>query len=892
MIINISITNKRPDVDGAPVIVCNNKGSYTTQFTFDDEWNAYTKKVVRFVWIQKGKVKFKDVEMTGTTCTVPALSNTDKVRVGVFAGDICTTAPAVIPCVRSILCEGGTPSVENDKYYANRARESADRAEVAAGNAAASAATAASEAAEAATAAAEAEVTRLVGELGVVQTIGDSHTAVMSQKANTRELDKLSEDIVNYAPYVAELSVSVDNIRHNKKELHPTSGVVDTDSLVSVSDYIPCRSGDTLVYALSAANNNCVIMTFDGNKLPVRSIAATGYANIVEGVITFEDGERYFVASGANSATYRENYVLKYNNGINTLNKVIGMVEGAKNACVPYEGAWVNGNIVAGALKNQVNRARFEAPVYAETDIRLHIADGYRVYVYYYSADGTFEEQTDGWKTGMYTIQGGRWYNIMAAAVDEAETDVYFNVDILSVVLGVESGTVQHDLMNAKNKADFATPFINELAVSVDAINVVNHRLYKGQVRSYTTSNTAVSDYIPCRAGDMLEYALSTTNGDAVLMVTDKNRKPIRSVLGTGNANIISGTITFEKGEAYFIASCANAESYRKKYSLAYKNGQNRLETMQAAIKANEEAIKSGAAPLPDYYADYMLDRIATVQNLDVVVGNHGDSLVFVTDQHWSVNKKNSPNMIRRILAETSVAKVINGGDIIDANETQGEALSILRAYRDAMYGTDMISIMGNHDDNSSGNADHPEAHLTDAQYYGTMLKRMEKHIDTDGKIYFSFDNESMKIRYIVPSINFTETGVQSEWFKAKLTEKGEGWTVLVIMHYLYGSVVGTLHTIGQRVINAINSAYERMGAVLIGILAGHTHVDSVATESTNGYQLITTTCDSYARQGGDLERTPDSVTEQAFDVVHIDTATRKVYMTRFGAGTDREISY
>lgn len=707
-----------------------------------------------------------------------------------------------------------------------------------------------------------------------------------------REVGQLSEDVDDYAPCIAELAVNVSAIRHDNMELHPTRGVVETASAVSVSDYLPCRAGDTLMYALSAANNRCVLMTFDEKKNQVRNIGSSGYANLIEGALTFEAGERYFVASGASAATYRATYVLKYDNGINALDKAVGVAESAKSAFVPYVANWVNGNIAAGVLKNQVNRARFDAPVYAEKDIRLHIADGYRVYAYYYSEDGTFEEQTDGWQTGMYTIQGGRWYNLMAAAVEEAATSVYFNLDILSMVLTVESGSVQSVAMATEKKADFAMPFVNELAVSVNAINHVHYRLYKGQIRSYTESNTAVSDYIPCRAGDMLEYALGTTSGDAVLMITDKNRKPIRSVLGTGNANVISGTITFEEGEAYFVASCANAASYRKKYRLVYKNGLNSLDVMQAAINANAEAIKAVTDILPDYYTDYMPGKIEAVQNLDAIIGDHGDSLVFVTDQHWPVNTKNSPGMIRQILAETSVTKVINGGDIIVNNDTQEEALSILRAYRDAMHGTNMISIMGNHDDNSSGNADYPEAHLTDGQYYGTMLKRMENHIDTDGKIYFCFDNESMKIRYIVPSINFVEGGVQSAWLQEKLTEKGEGWTVLVLMHYLYGSTVGTLHTIGQRVINTINSVYSQMGAVLIGILAGHTHVDSVATESVNGYQLITTTCDSYARQVGDLERTAGTVTEQAFDVVHIDTTARKVHMTRFGAGADREFAY
>lgn len=132
MTINIRITDKRPVVEGAPIIVCGNSG-YSINFTFDAEWDAYSTKVVRFTWTAKGKVHIRDVEMRGTTCEVPPLTGARKVRVGVTAGDIRTTTPAAIPCELSILCEEGTPSTGNDKYYANEARKAADEAKAAVG---------------------------------------------------------------------------------------------------------------------------------------------------------------------------------------------------------------------------------------------------------------------------------------------------------------------------------------------------------------------------------------------------------------------------------------------------------------------------------------------------------------------------------------------------------------------------------------------------------------------------------------------------------------------------------------------------------------------------------------------------------------------------------------
>lgn len=80
------------------VIVCGNS-DYQIVFTFDEEWNGITSKKARFIW--NGEVH--DVTFSGTTCTVPVISDATSVMVGVHAGALSTT-PTVIPCKKSILC--------------------------------------------------------------------------------------------------------------------------------------------------------------------------------------------------------------------------------------------------------------------------------------------------------------------------------------------------------------------------------------------------------------------------------------------------------------------------------------------------------------------------------------------------------------------------------------------------------------------------------------------------------------------------------------------------------------------------------------------------------------------------------------------------------------------
>lgn len=114
MIINITVADCRATLEGAPVIVCNNKRKYSIKFTFDSEWGADTQKTARFVWVSGGEQIVRDVNFTGDTVKVPPLSGAKEVKVGVFEGDLQTTTPARIYCEPSILCYGGGKSGTNN----------------------------------------------------------------------------------------------------------------------------------------------------------------------------------------------------------------------------------------------------------------------------------------------------------------------------------------------------------------------------------------------------------------------------------------------------------------------------------------------------------------------------------------------------------------------------------------------------------------------------------------------------------------------------------------------------------------------------------------------------------------------------------------------------------
>lgn len=84
--------------------VCGNS-DYTAVFEFDHEWDEYETKTARFRYNQY----HEDVVFKGNVAQIPVITNTNEFEVGVFAGDLHTTTPAMVLCEKSILCGDGTP---------------------------------------------------------------------------------------------------------------------------------------------------------------------------------------------------------------------------------------------------------------------------------------------------------------------------------------------------------------------------------------------------------------------------------------------------------------------------------------------------------------------------------------------------------------------------------------------------------------------------------------------------------------------------------------------------------------------------------------------------------------------------------------------------------------
>lgn len=92
-------------VDKHAFAVCGNS-DYTVKFDFDSEWDSYETKTARF----KYNGSYTDVPFSGDTCPMPVITNAYRVEIGVYAGELRTSSPALLPLRRSILDGNETES--------------------------------------------------------------------------------------------------------------------------------------------------------------------------------------------------------------------------------------------------------------------------------------------------------------------------------------------------------------------------------------------------------------------------------------------------------------------------------------------------------------------------------------------------------------------------------------------------------------------------------------------------------------------------------------------------------------------------------------------------------------------------------------------------------------
>ena len=325
------------------------------------------------------------------------------------------------------------------------------------------------------------------------------------------------------------------------------------------------------------------------------------------------------------------------------------------------------------------------------------------------------------------------------------------------------------------------------------------------------------------------------------------------------------------------------------------------VENVKAFVPISDYSVPSR---IGSWWDDVLPGKIAQINSRGETIGANGFEFIFFTDYHENSSNNVSPALMKRIQNETSVQNVVYGGDTHDSYGSSALAVAGLRRQYKSIIRPlgKVIAVRGNHDINPFANSNADV--ISDGAWYDIMLRPIEDIAKMDRLPYYYVENLAQKVRFIILDFGSNMTspwssGVQADWLKARLTELSEDWSVVIFIHGFLGitdrSDPGTIYVQATSAKTAIDEVYDQMSATLIGIFCGHIHQD-LDLVTSEGYIAIATTCDSAGANGAadhnNPVREPGTTNECAFDVVQIDISARKIYMTRIGAGSDREFDY
>ena len=302
---------------------------------------------------------------------------------------------------------------------------------------------------------------------------------------------------------------------------------------------------------------------------------------------------------------------------------------------------------------------------------------------------------------------------------------------------------------------------------------------------------------------------------------------------------------------------------------------------------------------LPDYWEDYLEQKISQINELKQSLGNDAFSFVSITDIHESQNLgKNSGKIAKEIMDNCDIKYTLILGDVVtrgclnsseEMEESFVKAEDILVPIRDKA-----LQIKGNHD--GAWGYDPPNTYqyqfsneLIYKYIYSNVKKINGTHFSPENEAYYIDDTEN-KVRYIMlnshhndelkssdgsavhnPFRVFRFGQKQIDWLALTALDVPEGYSIIVASHvpiyvaYLnsWGGENGE-NVLVRKLLNAYNKKthfnysfdgefendnvnidadFSNAKGKVLATFSGHIHYDSAI--SCNGIMTITTRCDA-----------------------------------------------
>lgn len=543
-----------------------------------------------------------------------------------------------------------------------------------------------------------------------------------------------------------------------------------------------------------------------------------------------------------------------------------------------------------------------------DSDYIVTCGYNYRFTVHTYTADKTYIGSSY-WKFDKYVLENtsgdARFIRIkivgrnMEAVLPTADTDISVYVD------NKLSDKVETNHRDISGLSDLIRG--DKLICEVGNGTVPN----AGNTYCVKTNN-----YISCNAGDVVLFTTDKpleNDGDFYVYgysVYDSSKEEILRV-NLSNSSTKEYIVKIPQNGAYIRFSLGEQDSNNNHVTL---RAVNFLEYhLVAYVQTSQEFINylitSGIADdLPDYWLNYLETNVDSYnKQIADNVGFYGETFFFFTDVHWATNEKYSPSIIKWLKDNLSVDMVVQGGDILDRHDTRDLGLNVLRNYLSYTKELYPVNLVGNHDDNSNGQATETDKFIGASSFYRMLNAQTDFFVNwVSGKNYGYCDNEDQKIRYIYLDTGTPDLAIidqdQLDWLSNIAGELDNTWNVIVFGHMFMSPEQASVATLqlnsnGWKVSEVLSPiALDQNKASIVAMICGHTHRDYSIVEPYNHlFPIICTTSDNGSKTTSfdpNSQYVANTVAAQAVDIFCINTENKTIKTIRVGNGSNRSWTY
>lgn len=286
-------------------------------------------------------------------------------------------------------------------------------------------------------------------------------------------------------------------------------------------------------------------------------------------------------------------------------------------------------------------------------------------------------------------------------------------------------------------------------------------------------------------------------------------------------------------------------------------------------------------------------------------------SLALLSDSHYTVNGtwEDTADNIKKVLMgqeereseisssadSASIDSIVHLGDFTDGMTTKKVTSFYVERMMDDLCqnGLPVYVTLGNHDSNYfRGNKQR-------------FTKEEQKEVFGLVREYYYRDFADQKIRCLFLSSYDTDTPVrygfsdeEVQWIKETLDATPAGYKVLIFSHEAPLDILDYWARIirnGKKLMQVLEEYNARDDAQILAYIHGHTHAEQVYRGSS--FPIISigsNKCEYFPDKKPEgshaYERVPDTVTQDLWDVLVVDSEKECLHFVRFGAGEDRVV--